>query len=553
MSQVTIEQAMQLATARHRAGHLAKAEAIYRQVLSAQPNHPEALHLLGVIAGQVGREDAAIALIRQAITLAPHEPSYHCNLGVFLQKQGQLDQAIASFRQALALKPDYPEAHHNLGIAWKDSGQIDRAIACYRKALALKPDFVDAHDNLLFAMLHQSTSDPHGLFVESQHWNREHAEPLRRFIQPHNNDRDPERRLRIGYISADFRGHPVGRFMLPLLSRHDRQAVEVFCYAQVHRPDEITAQLRANADAWRSIVGMTDQQVVETVRQDRIDILVDLAMHTANNRLLVFARRPAPVQVTYLAYANGAVLSTIDYRLTDRFLEPDEATDEYSFQKPIRLDGTYWCYQQSIATGPVNELPSLKAGRLTLGCLNNFCKVTLAAMEIWARLLRELPNSQLLLYSPAGAHRDGVVRFFADRGITADRLEIISHAPHEEYFATYRRIDIALDTFPYAGGTTTCDALWMGVPVVTLAGQTPVGRVGVSILSNAGLPELIARDLVQYAGIVADLAGDLPRLAALRKSLRQRIQASSLMDAESSAREIENAYRIMWRIWCEKP
>jgi protein O-GlcNAc transferase len=526
-------------------GRLDEAIACYERALVIEPGNYQIHNNLGVALTDKGQIAQAIAAFQQALALKPEFAEAYYNLGNALKLDRSLDRAIISYQKALAIKPDHAKAHNNLGNALKDIGQMDQAIACYRQAMVLKPDYVEAHNNLLFAMLAQPACDAPTIFAEAQNWNRRHAEPLRRFIRPHENSIDPDRRLRIGYVSADFRKHPVGRLVLPLFAHHDRQAVDVYCYAQLSRPDEITAELRSHVDHWRSIVGLSDEGVAEMIREDKIDILVDLAMHTANNRLLVFARKPAPVQVSYLGYAGSAALEAIDYHLTDQYLEP-ETEDPCCFGKVIRLDGTYWCYQQSIATGPVNELPALKSGRLTLGCLNNFSKVTPATMEIWAGLLRELPNSQLLLYSPEGAHRDHILRSFADR------VEFIGHVPHEEYFAAYRRIDIALDTFPYAGGTTTCDALWMGVPVVTLAGQTAVGRAGVSILTNAGLPKLIAHDREQYARIVTNLAGDLPRLAELRRSLRQRIQQSSLMNAQTYARGIENAFRIMWRNWCAK-
>ena len=531
-------------------GNLDEAIASYQQALTIKPAFPQAHNNLGTAFGDKGQTPQAIACYQQALALQPDFAEAHFNLGIAWKADGSLDQAIACHEKAISLKPDYPEAHNNLGNALKDTGRMDDAIACFRRALALKPDYVEAHNNLIFAMHYQPACDSKLLHAEGEKWNRAHAAPLRQFIKPHVNDRKPNRRLKIGYVSADFRKHPVGRFMLPLLAHHDRQAFEVFCYAQITRLDEFTAELRSHADTWRTITSQSDEQLAETIRQDQIDILIDLAMHTADNRLLAFARKPAPLQISYLAYAGSPALETIDYHLTDQYLEPLD--DPLSFSKPIRLSATYWCYQQKIDTGPAGDLPALTTGRLTLGCLNNFCKITTDTMETWSKLLRAVPNSQLLLYSPAGGHRDRIHQFFAARGIANDRIEFLGPSLHEDYFATYRRIDIALDTFPYAGGTTTCDALWMGVPVVTLAGRTPVGRAGVSILNNAGLPEFIARDVDDYAQIVLNLASDLPRLAELRRSLRRRIQASSLMNADRYARGIENAYRTIWQTWCAK-
>jgi protein O-GlcNAc transferase len=534
------------------AGRIEEAAVSYRRALAIKPDFVEGHNNLGAIQAAMGQLDQAIASYRQALAMNPNLIEAHVNLGAALADKGQFEEAVASYEQALARKPDYASAHYNMGNALKDTGRQDEAVACYRKALACNRNYVEVHNNLLMTMLFQSTSDSRSLLVESENWNRRHAEPLKRFIQPHENNRDPERRIRVGYVSPDFRNHPVGRFVLPLLARHDPLNFEIVCYSQVSHPDKTTAELRAHANAWRNIAGLNDADVAELIRQDRIDILVDLSMHTANNRLLAFARKPAPIQVSYLAYASFPALETIDYYLTDRYLEPDESKNNHGFAKPIRLDGTYWCYQPAATAGLITELPALKAGRITVGCLNNFSKVTPIAMETWAEVLREIPGSYLLCQSPPGAHRQNFVDFFSARGITADRLEIVERVQPQTYFTTYQRIDIALDTFPYAGGTTTCDALWMGVPVVTLAGRTSIARAGVSILSNAGLPELIAHDPEEYARRVIDLASDLPRLAKLRSTLRRRLEGSSLMDAPRYARDVENAYRTMWRTWCAK-
>jgi len=621
MSHDEIARAVQAAIGHHRAGRLQQAEAGYRQVLAMQPDHPDALHLLGVVAAQAGRLDEAIACFQRFLAVKPNVVEVHYNLalawaakrepdkaiacyqralelnpkyaeahlgqGLGWKDKGQLDQAIVCFKRALDANPKYVEAHYNLGNAlrdtghfveaiacfqkalscnpgfviayrnlgylWRHIGQIDQAVACYRQALALKPDFVGAHDNLLYTLPFHPDSDRPGMFAEFQNWNRQHARPLRRFIQTHANDRNPNRRLRIAYVSPNFHKHPVGRFMLPLLARHDRVQFEVFCYASSPEHDELTTKLKSHADVWRSIVGLSDEQAAQLIRKDQIDILVDLSMHMADNRMLVFARKPAPVQVTYLAYAGGTAVDTIDYRLTDRYLDPDPADDRFYMEKSIRLDGTYWCYQQSIATQPVNALPALTAGTITLGCLNNFSKVSPGAMETWATLLNRLGSARLVLHTIIGSHREKVIRFMTDRGVAADRLDIVGRVSPEEYFTTYQRIDLAVDPFPYAGGTTTCDALWMGIPVVTLAGRTAVGRAGVSILSNVGLDELIAGTPQEYVRIAADLAADLPRLAQFRATLRQRMQDSALMDETRYAHGIEAAYRTMWCDWCRQP
>jgi predicted O-linked N-acetylglucosamine transferase (SPINDLY family) len=463
-----------------------------------------------------------------------------------------VDEALACHRRALELKPDFAEAHSNLGVAFKDQGKLDEALACFRRALELKPDYAAAHSNLLYTQVFCPGYDPQTLYEEHRRWNRQHAEPLGKFIEPHPNDRSPQRRLRIGYLSPDFRRHPVGRFLLPLLESHDRENFEIFSYASVRIPDTMTDRCRAHTDVWRDVLGLPDEQVAHAIRQDRVDILVDLTMHMANNRLLVFARKPAPVQVTYLAYCGTTGLTTIDYRLSDPYLDPPGRDEPFYSEQTVHLPETYWCYRPPIETPPVNALPALEAGHVSFGSLNNFCKVTSAVLAAWGQLLQAVPGSRLLLHAFSGSHRDRARGFLAEQGIAENRVVFVDFLPTAEYLGVYRRIDVALDPFPYGGGTTTCDALWMGVPVVSLAGQTAVGRGGVSILSNLGLPELVAQDPEQYVRIAVELAHDLPRLSALRASLRERMQASPLMNAARFARNVEAAYRTMWQRWCAR-
>jgi predicted O-linked N-acetylglucosamine transferase (SPINDLY family) len=380
-------------------------------------------------------------------------------------------------------------------------------------------------------------------------WNRQHAEPLKKFIQPHANSRDADRRLRIGYVSADFRDHAVGRNVLPLLREHDHRQMEIFCYSNVVRADALTDQLRRYADAWRGIVGLSDSQAATLIRQDGIDILVDLALHTAKKGLTVFAHKPAPVQVTYLGYCSSTGMDAMDYRLSDPYLDPSDSDLSIYTEQTIRLPETYWCYSVAGPTPEPSRPPAAAAGYVTFGCLNNFAKVS-PALDLWAEILQSVPRSRLIVHSYPGAHLDAVRERFAGKGISPDRLEFPSRQPWPQYVRTYGRIDIALDPFPWGGGITTCDALWMGVPVVSLVGRTAVGRGGASILSNVGVPELIARTPQQYVQIAKGLAEDLPRLAELRRTLRGRMQASPLMDAPRFARNVEAAYRQIWRAWC---
>jgi predicted O-linked N-acetylglucosamine transferase (SPINDLY family) len=525
--------------------------ACYRRALELKPDYAEAYNNLGDALQDQGKLDEAIACFRRALELNPDYAGAHNNLGNALEKWGRLDDALTCYRRALELKPDYAEAHNNLGNVLKDQGKVGESLACCRRALELKPDYAEAHSNLLYTLNFSADYDAWAIYEEHRRWNETFAEPLAQSIRRHGNDSTPNRRLRVGYVSPDFRSHPVGRFVLPLLESHDRRSVEVFCYASLRTPDAMTEACRAGADVWRNVLGLSDEQLANTIRQDQIDILVDLTMHTAGSRLMVFARKPAPVQVTYLAYCGTTGLRTIDYRLTDPYLDPPGETEGRYSEQSVWLPETYWCYRPIAQTPPVNPLPALSGGCVTFGCLNNFCKATAPTLAAWSHLLQAMPGSQLLLHARAGSHRDGVREFFAKEGVSPERVTFVHNLPTAEYFGLYQRIDLALDPFPYGGGTTTCDALWMGVPVVSLAGQTAVGRGGLSILSNIGLPELVAHDTEQYVQIAVDLANDQPRLSDLRATLRERMQSSPLMNAPRFARNVEAAYRTMWQRWCE--
>ena len=341
--------------------------------------------------------------------------------------------------------------------------------------------------------------------------------------------------------------------MLPLLANHDHDSFEIFCYSQVVRSDAFTERFRARAQHWRNAVGLTDERLALQIREDHIDILVDLALHMARNRLPVFARKPAPVQVTFAGYPGSTGLDTIDYRLSDPYLNPPGTDESIYSEQTVRLPHSFWCYDP-VDWGDlsVNELPAQSNGFITFGCLNNFCKINDAVLRLWARVLHAVPSSRLRLLAPEGSHRQHTWDVLGKAGILRERIEFISRQPSREYLELYHRIDLGLDTLPYNGHTTSLDSFWMGVPVITLVGQTIVGRAGLSQLMNLNLPELIAHDPEQYVEIAAALAHDLPRLSELRSTLRARMEQSPLMDAPHFARDIEAAYRQMWRHWCTK-
>jgi predicted O-linked N-acetylglucosamine transferase (SPINDLY family) len=536
---------------------LDEAIAAYRQAIALRPAYAEAWYNLGIALGDRGQFDQAIEAYRRAIALRPNYTAAHNNLGSALKDKGRTDEAVAVFRRAIALSPDLPEAHYNLGITlpW----QLDESIAALRQAIALRPSYHEAHSALVVSLHYPPACDPETIAEEHRRWGRAHAEPLRKFIQPHANDRNPERRLRIGYVSPDFKQHAVAPMVLPLLACHDRERFELFCYAQVPKPDAMTERFRAQADQWRGTVGLSDEQMAGLIRQDRIDILVDLAGHTAGGRLLVFARKPAPVQIARQGYPDTTGLSTMDYRMTDALADPPGLTEGLHSEQLIRLPRTNWIYQPPENSPAPRQAPDLhpSGGSITFGCFNNFAKVTEPMLLLWGRVLAAVPGSRLLLKaqglsSPGTRQRVG--ELFTRAGIDHQRLELRGFEPgHGSHLALYNRVDIALDPFPYHGTTTTCEALWMGVPVVTLAGQTHVSRVGVSLLTNMGLGELIAANQEDYKKIAVELAFDRPRLCHLHSTLRQQMAQSPLMDAPSFARDIEAVYRDVWRKWCANP
>jgi protein O-GlcNAc transferase len=535
---------------------LDEAIAAYRQAARFKPNLAEAHSNLANTLLDKGMLDEGILAYHHALRLKPNDAKLYNNLGRALCKKGQFDEAITNCRQALKLKPDFAEAYNNLAVILKDMGEIDEAIAASRQAVALQPDSELYHGNLLLILHYSERSDSQTLLAESLQWGIRHADPLNRSVTPHVNDRSPDRRLRIGYVSADFREHPVCRFFLPLLIAHDHHQVETFCYANVARPDTITQRVRSLAHQWRNVAGLSDQQMAEQIRADQIDILIDLSGHTGGNRLLVFARKPAPVQVTWLGYPDTTGIAAMDYRLTDALADPPEPGKSLASEHLIRLSPTAWCYQGPDENIPLDDREIDHSTPLVFGSFNNFSKVTRPMLELWAEILRSTPNSRLFIKANAlgcSAVQQRVRQILHACGVGSDRIDLQGWRNScEDHLASYRQMHIALDSFPYHGTTTTCEALWMGIPVVTLAGTTHMSRVGVSLLSNIGLQELIADTPQQYIQLAVELAKDTNRLNELRRTLRERLRHSPLMDPKRFAENIETAYRQMWRNWCAK-
>jgi predicted O-linked N-acetylglucosamine transferase (SPINDLY family) len=442
------------------------------------------------------------------------------------------------------------EVHYNLGTVFQDQCLLADAVACYRRVLELKPDHTVAHSNLLMNIQYDAAITPEDLLRESTAWEKAQLAGTRVMHRPQN-DPDPARRLRIGYVSGDLRRHPVGYFLDGVLACHDPEQFRVHCYANQSFGDDLTERLRANSARWQAIFGKPDEEVAEMIRADGIDILVDLAGHTARNRLTVFGIKPAPVQATWAGYVGTTGLSAMDYLISDN-RETPEGTDHWYVESIMRLPDCYVCYAPPDYAPPVAPLPAARNGFITFGCFNNLAKINPEVIGLWTELLRNLPDARLLMVTKAlgdprisRRYRDAF-----DAGGVGGSVDFSGMVPHRELLERYGDVDVALDPFPYSGGLTTLESLWMGVPVVTLGGERFASRHTLSHLAAAGLHELIADDRAAYVAKAVSLAGDLPRLQELRLSMRDRLAASPLCDAPRFTRNLEQAYRSMWRKWC---
>lgn len=550
------------------------------RAVGADPRRARAHHLHGLALQANGRGADALIALRQAVELdaklvdarldlanalleegdlagartqiddvlasEPASAIAYNSLGNLLARQQQFDAAIAAYGKAIELDPRLPQAYGNLGMLQFGIGENDAAIAAFRRAVALAPDRPAHWSALLFALSVSDCATAAGIAAEHRAFGERFAAriaPLPAIVPAPR----AGRRLKVGYVSSDWRRHAVAVFAEPLLAAHDRSRFEIFCYQNYPRSDEVTARFAALANHFVSIASMPDGEVAQRIRADGIDILVDLNGHTAHNRLPLFFLKPAPVQASWLGYLGTTGVPTIDYRLTDAFTDPAGELDPAGVEALWRLPQTQWCYRPYAEAPEVGPLPAAKAHAITFVCMNHATKISRTALSLWARILEAVPGSRLLLLAtPYAAQRAQVLAFFAERGIAGERIEQVGEAPIATYLGRYLRADIALDSLPCAGGTTTCDALWMGVPVVSLVGDRPFSRSGASLLRNAGLSELIARTPDAYVRAAVDLAVDRGRLAALRAGLRDRLLASPLLDGAGFARAVEAAFDAMW-------
>lgn len=520
-----------------------------RHAVHLRSDDADALNSLGVSLRRQRQFDEAIECFRQALRLQPNSAELFSNLGVALHAKGQLNDAIAAHKQALALDAAYTAAYKNLGPVYKEQGRLDDAIKCYRDALAIEPDHV-VHSNLLFALCFKHDANPMEVFVEHRNFDARYAAPLRGTMPPPPNSREPSRRLKIGYVSPDFRRHPGGHFLLPALEHHDQDRYETYCYSVGGADDDFTERFRAAATHWVDAVAWPDAALANKIRDDGIDILVECAGHMARNRLLVFARKAAPVQVSFPLYPNTTGIAAIDYRIMDRFFAPPSA-DAVHTERILRMPDAHVCYEPGNRTiAPRSMPPSGETGSVMFGCFNNAAKLNEPTVELWSKLLLLVPEAKLTL-KWLGLDETGpdlAAARFSRYGVGRDRLVFAGWS--QEPYSPFQAVDISLDPLHCNGGTTTCDSLWMGVPVVTRYSETPFSRVGLCHLTNVGLTELIAADDDSYLEIARNLACSRDRLVSVRMGLRERFSASPLMDAPRYVRHLEAAYRDMWERWC---
>lgn len=541
-----------LGTALFGLGRLGEAAAQYRRAIELKPGYAEACTGLSDALRSLGQLHAAAECCEQAIRVSPNDAVAHVVYGQALAEMGKHQAALAEFERALGLQPDCAAACNELGVALHLWGRHEEARAHGDKAI-IRPDNDKSNSVQLFYLHYHPDIGAEEMASRHRDFAGRFELPLKADWRPHANVPDPQRPLRVGFVSPDFRQHPVGYFMADLLASLKSTGLELYAYATHWVPDSMTERIKPQFSVWREC-NMSDSALADQVRADGIDILVDLSGHTKGNRLLVFARKPAPVQVTYLGYFDTTGLESMDYILGNRWLLPEEEEGLYA-EKPWRLPDAHLCFTPPDVALEAGPLPALETGRVTFGCFNRIDKVNGRVAAAWASLLHAVPGSRLYLKSKALGDADVAEHYrrrFAEHGIGAERLILEGESGFREYLESYNRVDIALDPYPYNGGTTTVQAMWMGVPTLALHGDRYVAHMGESILQAAGLPEWIARDEDDYVAKAAGFAGDLDALAATRANLRERLLASPICDAPGFARKLEQAFRGMWRQWCER-
>jgi protein O-GlcNAc transferase len=533
-------------------GRLHEAEQSYRQALALSPGYAAVHTNLGGLLQRAGRLGEAESCYRRALELEPGLAQAHNNLGNVLIDLGRLGEAEQALRRAAELKPGLVEALTNLASIFARQGKVDDAVAMNRRALSIDPRNATIHSNLIFALDLVDTSMAQQQ-EERHRWYAQHGRIHAASIEPYANSRDPARRLRIGYVSADFHRHSAYYVFAHVIRRRDRESFEAVCYSGTTREDECTRVLRGSADLWRSTIGLPDEALAQQIRADRIDILVDLSGHSSGNRLLVFARKPAPVQVTAWGYASGTGVESIDYFFADPVVVP--ADERACFAEEIVDLESMLCYEAPDYMPEVSRLPALAGGAFTFSCINRVPKISDPILGLWQAILDAVPGANLVIkdkeLDDRGARRQLMARL-RNAGIDEARARLLGGSPHPQHLESYHEIDMALDPFPHGGGVSSLEALWMGVPVVTLAGRTSTSRTTAAILSVAQMGDWIAGSEAEYVRIAVAKALDRQALARTRAGLRERMLASPAGDCDRYARRVEQSYREIWRRWCER-
>ena len=531
-------------------GRPGDAEALLRTVLKRDPASVETRVRLFEIYDARGDFPAAAAELEAVLKVRPDWADALFNYGNVLRKLTRLDDAESAFRRALGAEPGHSRASRALGSVLLGQCRTDDALALYRSARERLPGDLDLESAELFALLGSESIADDALFARHVAFGKrlEQAHPPR--FQPFRNVKDPGRRLRIGYVSGDFGYHVVTLFALPVVERHDRPAFEVYCYSTGGRADGYTREIARRADVWRDASALPAAALADAIHRDGIDILVDLGGHSGVPQLAVFAEQPAPVQATWLGYLGTTGMTRMHYRITDRYADPPGLTDRYHTEKLIRLPHSQWCYRPFVSIPCAETPPQARNGYVTFGSFNQALKISPSARRLWGEILRRVPGSRLVILGIADERaRDRLAAEIV--GDERDRVTVLPYVSLQDYFNGFNSVDIALDTMPYSGGTTACDALWMGVPVVTVPGTRPSSRSTASVLTTAGLPEWIASTPEDYVQLAVEKTRDVTQLGELRKSLRDRFRQSPLMDEKGFVRDLEDAYRGVWRAWIQ--
>jgi predicted O-linked N-acetylglucosamine transferase (SPINDLY family) len=540
-----------LATVLNRQGRVVEAEASCRQALKLEPDLAMAHNNLAIMLNIEGRFKESEASCRRAIELKPELAEGHSNLANVLMKQDRPGEAEVSCRRALDLRPEFEDAYLNLGTALTDQGRLAEAAASYRRALQIRPDLQAAHQDLLFCLSQSEEIAPEALFDEHLRFADRFEAPLRHAWPRHQNSCEPERQLRVGFVSGDFREHALAYFMEPVFSHlANNTGLSLHAYSNYPVEDAVTSRLRRHFSHWNQAFTLSDEMLAEKVRADGIDILVDLTGHTAHSRLLAFARKPAPVQCGWIGYLGTSGLQSIDYYLADRYFLPPGEFDRYFTEKIVYLPAVA-PFQPIFDAPDVGPLPSLTSGRLTLGSFSRLSKLNPRVIALWSQLLRALPESQMLIGAmPHDGRHEVVGSWFKDEGIALERLQFHPRCDKLKYLALHNQVDFCLDPFPFTGATTTSHALWMGVPTLTLVGQTVAGRLGAALLHHVGLDDFVACNPEEFVEKGIRWAGNLEFLARLRAGMRDRFLRSPIGQPELFAQGLSAGFREMWRTWC---